>query len=138
MSDYMKVSPRLRKYFNRLYVVIQSGISCGPFGKDVKEDGWYAVMPVFDLAHEENVEVWWFYENIPTDIPLGYFWMKCSEDPVITHHRYTFIHNKTGDWKPDDPNSPELPRVFNEASEAKRIEVSFLDDVPFNIKFLTV
>lgn len=137
-----------RKWFNKLYLSEALGYECGPAGIAPKKSKFYIVRPIYNLSGMGiGAEFKYIEADDTTQVQPGYFWCEI----FIGRHfsvTYDFNHNQTGTWEPIssfeglrlEPDIwrfdkwirsdvyPSVPRVLNELSDVKRINVEFKGD----------
>jgi hypothetical protein len=148
-----KKYPQHHNWFNKLWVSEKLGHKCGPCGTTPDKSGYYIVRPTYNLS---GMGVGAEYKYLTPDdysqVPPGYFWQEIF---LGKHYsaQYEFVHDAPPYWKPINcfkglrllPDLwkfdkwvrsdyvPEVPRVFNELSDVKRINIEFKGDVPIEV-----
>lgn len=152
-ADAYKAYPQHRKWFNKLYLSEALGYNCGPSGIAPEKTGFYIVRPIYNLI---GMGIGAEYKQIiagdTTAVPPGYFW----NEIFIGKHlsvTYEFEHGVKGTWKQissfegvrsstelyrftrwrRSDQYPEVPRIFNELSDVKRINIEFKGDKPIEV-----
>ena len=153
-EDAWRRYPHHREWFNKLYVATQLKYNCGPCGVSPGVTDDYIVRPIYNLsgmfagARIEKIEA-----GDSTKVPPGHFWCE-----VFTGYQYSvtykFFHDIKPYWKPlsswqairDSENelwkfdkwvrsdySPPVPRVFNELSDVKIVNIEFVGHNPIEV-----
>ena len=152
-DDCWEAYPQHHKWFNKLYVAERLRYKCGPCGVAPKEDNHYIVRPIYNLSGMGlGAEIKYIKAGDTTQVPPGYFW--CEYFTGFHYSAiYEFIHDNVGTWKllscwkaEQTPNNltkfikwtrsdwaPKVPRVFNELSGVKVINVEFKGDNPIEV-----
>ena len=74
--------PKLRHWFNKLWIAEKLGYDCGPCGTAPTKDGTYVVRPIYNLsgmgvgAHVKEIKA-----NDYNQVPAGYFWCEYFDGP---------------------------------------------------------
>lgn len=145
--------PRYHNWFNKLWVSERLGYECGPSGVAPKKSKYYIVRPIYNLSGMGvGAEFKYIAANDYTQVPPGYFW----QEIFLGNHysaTYEFVHDTNPYWKPITcfegvrlgtelwkftkwkrcSYFPTVPRVFNDLSEIKRINVEFKGDKPIEV-----
>jgi len=145
--------PQHHNWFNKLWLSERLGYDCGPCGTTPKEEGTYIVRPIYNLS---GMGIGASFKTLTPDdysqVPPGYFWCE-----VLTGRHFSvtveFQHDVNPYWKPVScfqgvrvrPEMyrfsawkrtdyfPPVPRIFNELSDVKRINIEFKGDNPIEV-----
>lgn len=145
--------PNHHNWFNKLWLSERLGYDCGPCGTTPKVAGQYIVRPIYNLS---GMGVGASIKHINpgdfTQVPPGYFWCE-----VFTGDNYSatyeFVHDTNPYWKllscfegarvstelyrfcgwRRSTYSPPVPRLFNELSDVKIINIEFKNDKPIEV-----
>lgn len=152
-SDAWKKYPKYHNWFNKLWVSEKLGHKCGPCGVAPDESKYYIVRPTYNLSGMGVGAEFKFIEaGDMSQVPPGYFW----QEIFLGRHysaTYEFVHDTNPYWKPltcfegirlgtelwkfskwhRSDYFPEVPRVFNELSAIKRINVEFKGNAPIEV-----
>jgi len=137
--------PRLRKWFNKLYVAETFKYDCGPSGTAPTKDGVYITRPIYNLSGMGvGAQVKEIKAGDTAATPPGHFWCEYLTGKHYTAD-YEFVHDTKPYWRPlscwEGVNMPinvakfvewkrssyipEVPQVLNELSEVGKINIEF-------------
>lgn len=145
--------PHHHNWFNKLWLSEKLGYECGPCGTTPKNGGTYIVRPIYNLS---GMGVGASLKQLTPDdysqVPPGYFWCE-----VFTGYQFSatfeFVCDINPYWKGIScfqgvrTNSemfrfskwertdyfPPVPRIFNELSDVKRINIEFKGDAAIEV-----
>ena len=145
--------PQHHNWFNKLWLSERLGYNCGPCGTTPKEEGDYIVRPIYNLSGMGvGASIKHLTPGDFSQVPPGYFWCE-----VLTGHNFSatfeFVHDVNPYWKliscfrgarvspslyrfcawERTDYAPPVPRLFNELSDVKRINIEFKGDSPIEV-----
>lgn len=145
--------PQHHKWFNKLYLAERMGYDCGPGGVVPKKTNFYIVRPIYNLSGLGiGAEIKHIKADDATKVPPGYFW--CEYFTGFHYSAtYEFVHATKPYWKmlscwkaEQQPNNltkftkwtrndwaPDVPKIFNELSDVKIINIEFKGDNPIEV-----
>ena len=146
-SEAWEAFPNKRKWFNKLWLSSKLGYDCGPCGVAPTKSAYYVVRPIYNISGMgAGARVQWIESNDYTRVEPGYFWCE-----YFNGSQYSVTYeNRNSKWEPINSwkafrnvkslskfdawvrtdYSPELPSLFNDLFEIKRINVEFIEDKP--------
>lgn len=137
--------PHHRKWFNKLWVAEMLGYDCGPSGTAPEDDGVYVVRPIYNLSGMGvGTQVKEIKAGDTNATPPGHFWCEYIKGKHYSAD-YEFVHDTKPYWRPiscwegvnlpinvskfvewkRSDYIPEVPRLLNELSDVKRINIEF-------------
>lgn len=146
--------PQHHKWFNKLYVAEQMRYNCGPCGVAPSKSDYYIVRPIYNLGGMGvGTRMQYIEANDYSKVEPGYFWCEFLTGKQYSA-TYEFVHDTKPYWKPiscwegeqfrgsftkftkwtrSRNYAPEVPRVFNDLCDVKRINVEFKGNSPFEV-----
>ena len=145
--------PHHHIWFNKLWVSERLGYMCGPSGIPPKKSSHYIVRPIYNLSGMGvGAEFKYIQQDDASKVPPGYFWQEIflGKHYSVT---YEFVHDIRPYWKPISSFEgvrlgtslwrfqkwtrsdyyPEVPKIFNELSDVKKINVEFKNNVAIEV-----
>lgn len=152
-DDAWKKYPKYHKWFDKLWLSEQLGYECGPCGVAPTRTGRYVVRPIYNLSGMGvGAQIKTIEPGDTTQVPPGYFWCEVFEGQHYSA-TYEYVEGQVPYWRPlscwvgeNDESDlsrfhrwtrskyvPEVPRLFNELSAIRRINVEFRGDHPIEV-----
>ena len=151
-GDAYLAYPQHHKWFNKLYLAECMGYVCGPAGVGIPHDGTYVVRPIYNLSGMGVGAEVKQLKKFDQSTPAGYFWCEYIEGEQYSA-TYEFIHDTQPYWKPiscwtgvntssnliqfiewkRSDYIPQVPRILNQLSDVKIINVEFIGDKPIDV-----
>jgi hypothetical protein len=99
--DAYLMYPRLRHWFNKLWLAESLDYSCGPAGIAPSKSGYYIVRPMMNLmGMSVGAEKKWISAGDDQQVPLGFFWCEWFTGTQITvDYEWLGYWSPLGGWK---------------------------------------
>lgn len=131
-SDAYIKYPKLRHFYNKLWLSEKLGYRCGPSGIDPQESDSYIVRPIMNLSGMGvSSSKKWIEAGDVSQVPPGYFWCEFFEGRHLsvtyekTGSEYVILHCYEG-FKDSKGTFLEWQRVSDEPKLPKWMQNQFL------------